>query len=669
MRRGVPRALLLLLLAACLAQASREVRPPLQDRYRQAVTRFYLLDTGGAMSILQELMQSQPQDPMPHYLMSRALARNGRSQEALQESETAVQLCGPQDCENWYLVNAWGWRASLSTAHISTRGMQEARSVADQGICLYPDNAEMYLLRGDLEDDPVRATPYYLAALAVQPDHPWGRSWHPTVPPPPAVEPRLRKPLPEPEPARGARPLSPGLGGAHLPACTSNPQAQAQLDQGLNCYYSYVPTRARPDFTQAARLDPACAMAWWGVSLCGRNTIITPLEAATKAYNVARALGTEEEQRWCAIRLMQLQGASQPSVDDALDAALAEDPRNATLWVWRATAAGFLGQTDDVDLTRQRTPFLLAAWRFAPDDPGVNQELEHAYLTLQRPLLAWPYARAWTRTAPAMPHAWYMQARVAVDLGRWSDAVRGARKAVQLALAGQPEPNRSQDVNMLVWTLLHQGCFEEAHRAPPSPDPDLGWTRLYRMAVDVPGLARHARRRRHEGAGEGWYAGALADIQQGHFSQARQFIAALEKRSGNRNPIPIRELRARFLLATRGKDGLHAMQALAKQVDANPREYPWGQRAYFDELLGQAELAAGHVEMARRAFLLGLTRDSGSVVCLVGLQVVSELTHDAAGVTEYEVRARRLWQRADPGALERWQAHLRAVAAGQAQPL
>src|SRR5690242_10038155 len=47
---------------------------------------------------------------------------------------------------------------------------------------------------------------------------------------------------------------------------TTSDDCQKFFDQGLGYYYSYVWMEAARCFETAARADPDCAMAWWGLS-------------------------------------------------------------------------------------------------------------------------------------------------------------------------------------------------------------------------------------------------------------------------------------------------------------------------------------------------------------------------------------------------------------------
>ncbi len=49
---------------------------------------------------------------------------------------------------------------------------------------------------------------------------------------------------------------------------TDSAKAQQYFDQGLMWSYAFNHDEAIRSFKEAARLDPQCAMAWWGVALC-----------------------------------------------------------------------------------------------------------------------------------------------------------------------------------------------------------------------------------------------------------------------------------------------------------------------------------------------------------------------------------------------------------------
>jgi tetratricopeptide (TPR) repeat protein len=98
--------------------------------------------------------------------------------------------------------------------------------------------------------------------------------------------------------------LTEALGPFTWPVTTASPQAQAYFDQGVKLMYAYAREHARPSFAEARRLDPACAMCWWGEAwsmgayLNGamRNEDAPAAHAAAqRAREVAAANGTPLE--------------------------------------------------------------------------------------------------------------------------------------------------------------------------------------------------------------------------------------------------------------------------------------------------------------------------------------------------------------------------------------
>ena len=75
-------------------------------------------------------------------------------------------------------------------------------------------------------------------------------------------------------------PVLDGLGDLHHPVTTESKQAQRYFDQGLMLAYAFNHAEAVRSFREAARLDPECAMAWWGVALAYGPNINKPMDPA-----------------------------------------------------------------------------------------------------------------------------------------------------------------------------------------------------------------------------------------------------------------------------------------------------------------------------------------------------------------------------------------------------
>src|SRR6202040_1823671 len=101
-------------------------------------------------------------------------------------------------------------------------------------------------------------------------------------------------------------PMFKGLGDHHHRISAGNPQIQAYFDQGINLLFGFNHAEAIRSFREAARLDPDCAMCWWGVAFALGPNINLPMQAdavapAWAALGNARALeshASPEEGEW-----------------------------------------------------------------------------------------------------------------------------------------------------------------------------------------------------------------------------------------------------------------------------------------------------------------------------------------------------------------------------------
>jgi hypothetical protein len=57
------------------------------------------------------------------------------------------------------------------------------------------------------------------------------------------------------------------LGNHTFPVTTNSARAQLFINQGLMLAYGFNHAEAERSFREAARLDPNCAMAYWGMAL------------------------------------------------------------------------------------------------------------------------------------------------------------------------------------------------------------------------------------------------------------------------------------------------------------------------------------------------------------------------------------------------------------------
>src|SRR5688500_1918550 len=159
-------------------------------------------------------------------------------------------------------------------------------------------------------------------------------------------------------------PMLQGLGSHTRPISTKSPQAQKYFDQGLNLVFGFAHGAAIRSFQEAARLDPECAMAHWGIALASGPHINFPMVPPPMA-----------EQAWQALTLAQKYAAKATPVERELIAALATRYANPQ-------------PEDRSPLDRAYAEAMRKAWRTYPKDPDVGALFAESLMTL-RPWDLW----------------------------------------------------------------------------------------------------------------------------------------------------------------------------------------------------------------------------------------------------------------------------------------
>ena len=238
------------------------------------------------------------------------------------------------------------------------------------------------------------------------------------------------------------------LGKIHFPISTSNPLAQRYFDQGMGFAYGFNHAAAIASFKEAQRLDPACAMCWWGESLAYGPNINAPLTPDANALAL-KAL-TEAQQRAARVtppeRALIMALAKRYSVDpNAKRADLDGAYADAML-----TVARYYPQHDDISLLGAEAAMDTLPWDYweagkqaakprlgeairlveavmsrNPDHP----QAPHLYIHLMEngPDPRRAEAAADRLSAPLAEdagHMVHMPAHIYYRLGRWKDSIR-----------------------------------------------------------------------------------------------------------------------------------------------------------------------------------------------------------------------------------------------------
>ena len=79
--------------------------------------------------------------------------------------------------------------------------------------------------------------------------------------------------------AEGPPTLYDSLGNYSYKITAASPAAQRWFDQGLRLVYAFNHYEAQKAFREAARLDPGCAMCYWGIALTEGSNYNHPTDA------------------------------------------------------------------------------------------------------------------------------------------------------------------------------------------------------------------------------------------------------------------------------------------------------------------------------------------------------------------------------------------------------
>jgi tetratricopeptide (TPR) repeat protein len=249
-------------------------------------------------------------------------------------------------------------------------------------------------------------------------------------------------------------PLLDGLGKHTHKVTTSSPLAQQYFNQGLALTYGFNHAEAIRAFKEAIRLDPDCAMAYWGVATALGPNINAAMDnaAAKEAYAVLQeaqkrmSRATEKEKAF--ISALAKRYTDKPVADrKPLDKAYAE--------AMKEVAKRFPDDVDALTLyaesvmntmpwdywtKKERAPkpgtleviaALERALALNPEHPGANHFYIHIVEASHFPERALSAAHRLPDVAPAAGHLVHMPAHIYIRVGKYHDAVLVNEKSIR----------------------------------------------------------------------------------------------------------------------------------------------------------------------------------------------------------------------------------------------
>jgi peroxiredoxin len=219
--------------------------------------------------------------------------------------------------------------------------------------------------------------------------------------------------------------LMPGQGKVHFPVTTEKPEAQAFIDQGVAQLHTFYYFESERSFRQAAKIDPGCAMAYWGMAMSNVN-------------NPGRARGFLKEARKRDAKLTPRErlylDALEASLKEVgsdkdrrqglvlgLEAIVQEFPADIDARAWLAMVTWQNGGQDGIGSRQAIDTVIDSVLEQESMHPGGHHYRIHLWDGV-KPARAERSAGLYAKAAPGIAHAWHMPGHTYTGLKRYADA-------------------------------------------------------------------------------------------------------------------------------------------------------------------------------------------------------------------------------------------------------
>ncbi len=284
------------------------------------------------------------------------------------------------------------------------------------------------------------------------------------------------QPIPPPEKLPAPVKMT-GIGNGHI-AIKATPEAQMWFDQGLNLMHDFWDYESAKAFEQAVRVDPKCAMCWWGLgqaegfrggpdAVYGKKALSEAVRlkghasAADKLYIKAAEAETNKHDKAEIATLRKL---------------VQKYPRDLQARIFLANAigsdwAGYDDAGEPKPSTKEKLAILQGVLKDAPNDSAANHYWIHAVEASNHPEQALTSAALLASLAPTSGHMVHMPGHIYYRVGdyanadKWFAASTAADEAYMREQHVGPDDDWNYVHNLMygIANLMEQGRFREAN--------------------------------------------------------------------------------------------------------------------------------------------------------------------------------------------------------------
>lgn len=229
-----------------------------------------------------------------------------------------------------------------------------------------------------------------------------------------------------------------GIGHAPFPITTNVPEAQEWFNQGNALLHSFWWEEAERSFRWALKLDPECAMAYWGLARCGMHWLSGLGDHGTIQRN--RDFLKE------AVRRKHTVSERERLYIEAWEFAMQAEPPDRVTVLNKRLHELVLKYPDDVEAKSLLALFSIGSGNQLgtemivrdilakyPEHPGAHHVRIHSW-DGQFAEQAIPSCQAYLQIAPESGHANHMPGHIYAKVGMWHEAARAMDAATRVEL-------------------------------------------------------------------------------------------------------------------------------------------------------------------------------------------------------------------------------------------
>jgi tetratricopeptide (TPR) repeat protein len=499
------------------------------------------------------------------------------------------------------------------------------------------------------------------------------------------------------------------LGNVHF-TTSCNAAAQRQFDRAVALLHSFQFSHAIDEFNATLKVDPSCAVAYWGIALSHWSN---PFAAGLKARSQLQD-GQQAAERGGEIGVKTDRERAYIAAVSKLFANFEKTPQQVRLLAYRDAMADLSAHypddheasifyalalaaseepTDKTYASRLKAGAILEAlFAQEPEHPGLAHYIIHTYDVPPLAARALSAARRYSTIAPDAPHALHMPSHTFTRVGYWQDSIDSN---VAASAAARREGQTAEELHSLdyqAYAYLQTAQDEAARRLVEAlPEVMSHFDSAMASSGAAPPLAgyfalaaipaRYALERQDWKAGAQlkvsetafpfteamtYFARGLASAQLGDIAAARasrDTLANIQDRLtktkenywAEQVEIQRRDVSAWTLLAEgRAAEALRDMQSAAELEDSTEKSAVTpGPVAPARELLGEMLLKMNRPKEALEEFQATLKREPNRFRALYGAARAAQLNGDSEGSKRYFRALLKVCERADkPGRKE-----------------